>query len=193
MFSLEQYPLKFKTNGLEPYMSESTVNFHYGKHLDTYIKNLNGLITGTKYEKMTLREIVSESAKDENAKKIFNNAGQVFNHDFFFGGMAKDSKAECPKRIVDEFGSREKFIEEFKAAAMVVFGSGWAWLVIDNEKLKIITTANADNPIAHGLKPVLALDVWEHSYYLDYQNKRGDFVDAFLNHLVDWDFVANNI
>lgn len=193
MFSLEQYPLKFKTNGLEPYMSESTVNFHYGKHLDTYIKNLNGLIVGTKYEKMTLREIVSESAKDENAKKIFNNAGQVFNHDFFFGGMAKDSKSAFPKRIVDEFGSREKFVEEFKTAALGVFGSGWAWLVIDSGKLKIITTANADNPITHGLTPVLALDVWEHSYYLDYQNKRGDFIDAFLNHLVDWNFVTKNL
>lgn len=174
-------------------MSAATIGFHHGKHLDTYIKNLNGLITGTRYEKMSLHEIVIESAKDEGAKKIFNNAAQVFNHGFFFDSLIKDSKSEFPKKLTDAFGSREKFMEEFKTAALGVFGSGWAWVANENGNLKIMTTANGDNPIAHGIKPVLALDVWEHSYYLDYQNKRGDYIDAFLNHLVDWDFVAKNI
>ena len=193
MFKLEQYPLNFAPNALEPYMSAATLNFHHGKHLDTYIKNLNGLISGTIYEKLSLQEIIVKSAGDKNAKKIFNNAAQVFNHEFFFKGMSKNSKAVFPEKLMEVFGSKEKFMEEFKAAAMSVFGSGWVWLVNEKGTLTIMTTANADNPLAHGFKPVLALDVWEHSYYLDYQNRRGDFVDAFLNYLVDWDFVDSNL
>ncbi len=193
MFSLEKYPLKYARNALAPYMSEQTVDFHYGKHFDTYIKNLNTLIAGTDYEKMSLEEIVKKSATDPNGKKIFNNAGQTFNHSIFFAQMAKDNGSKMPKEIADAFGGADKFLKEFKDAAMSVFGSGWVWLSEDAGKLKIETTANADNPIAHGRKALLALDVWEHSYYLDYQNRRGDFIDAFLAHLVDWDFVVKEM
>lgn len=193
MFSLEQYSLNFASDALEPYMSAATINLHHGKHLDAYINNTNKFIAGTDYENLSLDEIIVKSAKDENAKKIFNNSAQVFNHGFFFASMAKDNGSEFPQKIADAFGSREKFIEEFKNVALGVFGSGWAWLVNDNGVLKIMGFSNADNPLAHGLKPVLALDVWEHSYYLDYQNRRGDFIDAFLNHLVDWNFVSQNL
>ncbi|MBN1281966.1 MAG: superoxide dismutase [Alphaproteobacteria bacterium] len=193
MFSLEEYPLGFEPSALEPYMSAATINFHHGKHLDTYIKNLNGLITGTDYEKLSLNEIIIKSASDDKAKKIFNNAAQVFNHGFFFASMARDNGSVFPEKLVKTFGSKENFFEEFKAAALGQFGSGWAWLVNDKGTLKIMTTSNADTPIAHGMKPALALDVWEHSYYLDYQNRRGDYIDAFLNHLVDWNFVAAHI
>jgi Fe-Mn family superoxide dismutase len=189
MFSLEQFPLKYARNALEPYMSENTLNFHYGKHLDTYIKNLNALILDTPYENMTLEDIVIESARSEKDKKIFNNAGQVFNHQMFFDGMCKDNESDIPNAIFHAFGGLDKFKEEFKAAALGLFGSGWVWLSNDRGVLKIETTSNADNPLAHGRVPLLALDVWEHSYYLDYQNRRGDFVDAFLNHLIDWDVI----
>ncbi len=193
MFSLEEYPLGFEPSALEPYMSAATINFHHGKHLDTYIKNLNGLISGTDYELMELHDIIKKSATDTNAKKVFNNAAQVCNHEFFFRCMARDNGSVFPEKLEKAFGSKEKFFEEFKAAALGQFGSGWAWLVNDKGTLKIMTTSNADTPIAHGMKPALALDVWEHSYYLDYQNKRGDYIDAFLNHLVDWNFVAAHI
>ncbi|MCL2538450.1 MAG: superoxide dismutase [Alphaproteobacteria bacterium] len=180
-FDIENYPLPFARDGLEPYMSVRTVDFHYDRHLGTYIKNLNDLIAGTKFESMTLEEIVRESDG-----KIFNNAAQVFNHNFFFAKLKKDSGTKIPSHITDTF---KDFNSEFKAAALGIFGSGWAWLVDDNGTLKIITTANGDTPIAHGMKPLLCLDVWEHAYYLDYQNRRGDFVDAFLNHLVNWDLI----
>ena len=191
MFALENFPLKFERNGLEPYMSAETIDYHYGKHLATYIKNLNDLIAGTDYEKMELNDIIVKSARDESAKKIFNNAAQTFNHNFFFTGLAHDSATEFPQKIADAFGSREKFVEEFKTNALGVFGSGWTWLVDDNGTLKIMNTANADTPIAHGIKPIMTLDVWEHAYYLDHQNRRADFIDAYLNHLVNWDVVKS--
>lgn len=193
MFSLEQFPLVFEAEHFEPYMSRDTINFHYGKHLATYIKNLNDLIAGTGYEKMRLGEIIVKSAESAADKKIFNNAAQVFNHDFFFRGLARDNGSDVPADVADAFGGRDKFLAEFKNAALSVFGSGWTWLVIENGKPKIITTANADTPVAHGIKPALTLDVWEHAYYLDYQNRRGDFIDAFLGHLVNWKMVEENM
>ncbi|MDR1206906.1 MAG: superoxide dismutase [Rickettsiales bacterium] len=188
MFELTQFPLKFSRDSLMPFISEETLNCHYGKHLDTYIKNLNGLIRGTEFENMPLADIVKNSDG-----KIFNNAAQTWNHNFFFSCLKKDGGAPVPLEIISAFGEKENFFKEFKAAALGVFGSGWAWLVQDGKDIKIITTANADTPIAHGMLPLLTLDVWEHAYYLDYQNRRGDFIDAFLNHLVDWEFVANNL
>ena len=207
MFMLLQYPLNFVRDGLEPFMSAQTIDFHYGKHMDGYIKNLNGLIAGTDYENLPLEEIIKKAAQEladpvpgsaarprNDTQKIFNNAAQVFNHDFFFRGLSLDLRAEFPKKIADAFGSWDKFLADFKAAATGVFGSGWAWLVRDESgALKIETTANGDTPIAHGRKPILCLDVWEHAYYLDYQNRRPDFVDAFLTHLVNWDFVTANL
>lgn len=193
MFSLTQFPLQFDESALAPYMSGDTLNCHHGKHLATYIKNLNDLAANTKYADMPLDKIIIESATDENAKKIFNNAAQVFNHDFFFRCLTPNGGGNVPKEIVDAFGSADKFRDEFKSAAAGVFGSGWAWVATDGDNLKIMTTANADTPMAHGMRAILALDVWEHAYYLDYQNRRADFIDAFLNHMVNWNFVIENL
>lgn len=195
MFLLTQFPLPFGTTELEPYMSQTTLDFHHGKHLATYIKNLNDLIAGTPYEMMPLREIIVESADDKEATKIFNNAAQVFNHDFFFHCLRRNAGAnKIPDEIIHTFGDADKFKSQFKSAAAAVFGSGWTWLVRDRDgAIKIMSTANANTPIAHGIRPILTLDVWEHAYYLDYQNRRADFIDAFLNNLVNWDFVAENL
>ncbi|MDR0741743.1 MAG: superoxide dismutase [Rickettsiales bacterium] len=193
MFRLEDFPLNYPRNALTPYISEETIDCHYGKHLDAYVKNLNGLIAETDYGKLSLAEIIVKSAKDPRDQKIFNNAAQVWNHDFFFKCMARDNGSSYPNRLAENFASLEKFKEEFKAAALGVFGSGWVWLVGDSGAYKIIAAPNADTPIARGIKPLLALDVWEHAYYVDYRNRRADFVDAFLDHLVDWAFVVDNM
>lgn len=193
MFALNQFPLQFAEDALAPYMSAQTLNCHHGKHLATYIKNLNDLSAGTRYADMPLMEIITESARDDAAKKIFNNAAQVFNHDFFFKCLTPNGGGEIPREITDVFGGADHFVTEFKTAAAGVFGSGWAWVVRDGDAIRIMTTANADTPVAHGITPLLALDVWEHAYYLDYQNRRADFIDAFLAHMVNWVFVRSNM
>lgn len=193
MFSLNQFPLPFKTKDLEPYMSEQTLNFHHGKHLATYINNLNNLSENTKYAELPLTEIIIQSSEDDSAKKIYNNAAQVFNHNFFFNCLSKEN-AKIPEEIINSFGSTDNFFEQFKSVATSVFGSGWAWLVRDaNNELKIISTANADTPIAHDLKPIMTIDVWEHAYYLDYQNRRPDFIETVLKNLINWNFVKENL
>lgn len=194
MFSLSMYPLNFSDDALMPYMSADTIKFHFGKHFNAYINNLNNLIAGTEFENMNLNDIIAKTYNKPEYQKIFNNAGQVFNHNFFFAGLAKDSDKTAPAEIVESFGSLENFFAEFKSVALAVFGSGWVWLVRDEDsKLKITYTANANTPIATNQKPVLALDVWEHAYYLDYQNDRGSFIDNFLSHLINWEFVGNNL
>lgn len=195
MFNLSQFPLPFARDALEPYMSQTTVDFHHGKHLATYINNLNDLITGTPYEKLPLREIIMKSAADRGATKIFNNAAQVFNHDFFFHCLQRtNGENKIPDEIARAFGGADAFKSQFKSVATGVFGSGWAWLVRATDgALSIMPTANADTPIAHSARPILALDVWEHAYYLDYQNRRADFIDEFLNNMVNWDFVTENL
>lgn len=193
MYSMSQFPLQFSEKDLMPYMSAETLNCHHGKHLATYIKNLNDLITGTPYADMPLYEIIKQSATDTNAQKIFNNAAQVFNHDFFFRCLTPNGGGDVPTELANAFGGADKFISEFRTAAAGVFGSGWAWVVRENSEIKIMTTKNADTPLAHGITPLLTLDVWEHAYYLDYQNRRADFIDAYLNHLVNWNFVLENM
>ena len=193
MFTLTQYPLPYATDALTPYISQETLETHHGKHVATYIDNLNKLIDGTKYEQVALIDIIKESATNPSDAKIFNNAAQIYNHNFFFQGMCPNCMAKIPKEIIENFGSIENFKTQFKTAATSLFGSGYTWLVQDGDKLKIINTANADTPIAHNLKPILNLDVWEHAFYLDYKNRRADFVDSFLDNLVDWDFVTENI
>ena len=196
MFTLSQFPLPYTYDALAPYMSSETLELHHGKHVATYIKNLNDLIENTPYESVSLYEIINTSANDtenKNAQKIFNNAAQVFNHDFFFGGMCIDCDGQIPSEIISTFGSEQEFKKQFKDAATSLFGSGYTWLVRDGDEIKIINMANADTPIAHNMKPLLNLDVWEHAYYVDYQNRRADFVDAYLDHLVDWNIVAENL
>jgi Fe-Mn family superoxide dismutase len=195
-FELPQLP--YDKSALEPHISARTLEFHHGKHHNTYVVNLNGLIKDTDLATKSLEEIILAAAKDLPAKQgLFNNAAQVWNHTFFWncmkqGGGGKPSGAVLA-RIEADFGSYEKFAEEFKNAALTQFGSGWAWLVLDGGKLKIAKTGNADLPMAHGQTALLTVDVWEHAYYIDYQNRRADFVQAFLDHLVDWSFVEKNL
>lgn len=193
MFTLTLYPLPYATDALAPYISQETLETHHGKHVKTYIDNLNKLIENTPYEQISLEEIIIESAGKPSKKKVFDNAAQIYNHNFFFQGMCPKCDTKIPQRIVDTFGGEESFKEQFKSAATSLFGSGYTWLVQDGDRLKIINTSNADTPIAYNMKPLLNLDVWEHAYYLDYKNKRADFIDNFLDNLVNWDFVAENM
>ncbi len=188
--------LPYAANALEPYISEKTISFHYGKHHQTYVTNLNNLTEGTDLANLTLEEVIKKTAQDSTKVGIFNNAAQVWNHTFYWhcmkpqgGGNPSGKVAEL---INQAFGSFDDFKKEFKQAAVSQFGSGWAWLVEKNGKLEIMKTGNADLPMIHGAKALLTCDVWEHAYYLDYQNKRPDYVDTFMDHLINWDFVAQN-
>ena len=190
MFTLTQFPLPFEYDALEPHMSENTLHFHHDKHLATYINNLNDLIDGTEYEAMPLRKIIKKAAA-ENATKIFNNSAQVFNHDFFFHCLRRGGGGRMPDEIADAFGGAGAFCAEFKSTAAAIFGSGWAWVARDGDTLKIIAGKNADTPIAHGMQPILALDVWEHAYYLKYKNLRVNYIKNIWN-LLDWSKVEEN-
>ena len=183
--------LPYASDALEPQMSQETINYHYGKHLQTYIDNLNNLIAGTPYEDMTLDEIVMTSSGP-----TFNNAAQVWNHTFFFESLTPDQKPmplELMDYLIRDFGSVENFKEEFKKAAAGIFGSGWAWLAQDGSgRLHIIQESNAGNPLRSGFKPLLTIDVWEHAYYIDYRNKRAEFVNRCWE-LLDWDKVVKRM
>ena len=193
MFDLNQFPLPYETNALAPYISQETIQTHHGKHVKTYIDNLNILIENTPYENVSLVQIIQESAKKPEQEKIFNNAAQIYNHQFFFSGMCPNCATQIPDEIIQQFGSAESFKKQFKDAATSLFGSGYTWLVRDGKEIKIINTKNAETPITNNMKPLLNLDVWEHAYYLDYKNKRADFVDSFLDNLVNWNFVSENL
>ena len=193
MFALSQFSLPYATDALAPYISQETLETHHGKHVATYIDNLNKLIENTPYESVSLDEIIIQSAGKPSEKKIFDNAAQIYNHNFFFQGMCPKCTAQIPQEIIDSFGSAQNFKDQFKSAATSLFGSGYTWLVRDGDRLKIINTANADTPMVYNMKPLLNLDVWEHAYYLDYKNKRADFIDNFLDNLVNWNFVAENL
>lgn len=193
MFDIAQFPLPYAYDALAPYISRRTMEFHHDKHVGTYIKNLNDLIAGREYEDMPLVEIIKVSATRDADKKVFNNAAQVYNHNFFFNSIKPNGGGAVPPAIADAFGGSDAFRKQFKDAASGLFGSGWTWLVRDGNSLRIVTTANADTPIAHGWQPLMTLDVWEHAYYLDYQNRRAEFIDAFLDNLVNWDFVMENL
>ncbi|KAF0143479.1 MAG: Superoxide dismutase [Rhodospirillaceae bacterium] len=187
-------PLPYPINALEPYLSTRSFEFHHGKHHAAYVTNTNNLLKDSLLAGKSLEEVIGKSAADSSKVGLFNNAAQVWNHAFFWKCMKPGGggvpTGELASRINSTFGSLDKFKEEFKNAAVTQFGSGWAWLVLENGTLKVTKTANADTPIGHGQKALLACDVWEHAYYLDYQNRRPDFVQAFLDHLVNWDFVA---
>jgi Fe-Mn family superoxide dismutase len=189
--------LPYPENALEPHYSAKTIGFHHGKHHRAYVDNLNKLIAGTPMEAKALEEIIVSAAGDSSKIGIFNNGAQVWNHTFFWscmrpGGGGRPT-GDLAAKIGQTFGSYEKFAEQFKAAAVGRFGSGWGWLVQDGGALKIISTANADTPMTSKQRALLTVDVWEHAYYLDYQNRRPDFVQAFLDHLVNWDFAAANL
>jgi len=194
--AFELPPLPYAPTALEPIISARTFEFHHGKHHAAYVTNLNNLVKDTPMAALTLEEVIAESHKAGTAG-VFNNAAQVWNHTFFWhclkaGGGGAPTGAIAA--MIDEaFGSYDKFRDEFKQAGVTQFGSGWAWLVLDHGALKITKTANADTPLVHGQTPLLTADVWEHAYYLDFQNRRPDFLTAFLDSLVNWDFVNENL
>ena len=181
--------LPYEHDALEPYISKNTIEFHYGKHHNAYVNNLNKLSAGTEFEKMELEEIIKKSDGG-----IFNNAAQVWNHTFYFFAFSAKPKTKpegkLAEAINESFGSLENFISEFSNAAATLFGAGWAWLVVNNGKLEIVKTTNAENPLKNGLKPILTCDVWEHAYYLDVQNKRPDYIANFWK-ILDWKVIEN--
>lgn len=189
--------LPYKKDALAPFISASTLEFHYGKHHATYVANANKLIAGTELENKPLEELIKLAAADSNKKGLFNNTAQVWNHTFLWHslkpGGGGGATGEAAKLIARDFKSYDAFAEAFSTAALGQFGSGWAWLVSSGGKLEIVTTANADTPIVHGQTPLITLDVWEHAYYLDYQNRRADYVKIFLDKLVNWDFANANL
>ncbi len=195
--TFELPPLPYPNTALEPYYSAQTFSFHHGKHHKAYVDNLNKLLPGSPFEASTLEEITLATAGDPTKAGFFNNAAQVWNHTFFWHCMAPGGggrpAGELAAAIDAAFGSYEKFAEQFKAAAVGRFGSGWAWLVLADGALQIMNTPNAETPMTQGKTALLTVDVWEHAYYLDYQNRRPDFVQTFLDHLVNWDFVAQNL
>ena len=184
--------LPYATNALEPHISERTLQFHHGKHHAKYVKTTNALIAGTEFEDMPLEDIIRKADG-----KLYNQAAQVWNHTFYWNSMHPGGggapNGEIEQRIADAFGGYEDFAEQFKTAGADQFGSGWAWLVLDDDTLKVRSTSDADNPIGDGQVPLLTMDVWEHAYYLDYQNRRPDYIGAFLEHLVNWEFVNENL
>jgi len=195
--SIKLPSLPYKADALEPYISEKTIHFHYGKHHSGYVKKLNRMIQGTAYAGLTIEAIIQKTHGSADEAGIFNNAAQVFNHTFYWNSM-KPGGGGVPVGIIAEkinadFGSYDAFKKAFASAALSQFGSGWAWLVKDGDALKIIKTANADTPVARGLIPLLTVDVWEHAYYLDYQNRRADYIDAYLKNLVNWEFAETNL
>lgn len=188
--------LPFDYTALEPCISKSTLEFHHDIHHAAYVNNFNNAVAGTDLDSKSLEEVITITATNPSQAGIFNNAAQAWNHSFYWqcikpegGGIPSGALAD---KIVADFGSFDKFVEAFKTAGATQFGSGWAWLVLDNGTLKVTKTGNADNPLTVGQIPLLTMDVWEHAYYLDYQNKRPDYISDFLGKLVNWDFVAEN-
>jgi superoxide dismutase, Fe-Mn family len=192
VFQLPELP--YAMDALAPYMSAETLEFHHGKHHKAYVDKLNELTADGPYRGQDLETIIRSSAGNPAQRAVFNNAGQHWNHSHFWLGMTKNGGGAIPgnleRRLVADFGSVDRFKEDFKAACIAQFGSGWAWLVFDGEKLAIAKTGNADTPLTDGHAALLTCDVWEHSYYIDYRNLRPKYVDAFLSNLVNWEVVT---
>jgi Fe-Mn family superoxide dismutase len=188
--------LPYDYTALDPYISKSTLEFHHDKHHAAYVNNYNGLVKDTPFDSQAIEEVIKAVAGDASKAGIFNNAAQAWNHTFYWnsikpngGGTPTGALAD---KITADFGSFEAFVDEFKKAGATQFGSGWAWLVLDGGTLKVTKTGNAENPLTTGATPLLTMDVWEHAYYLDYQNRRPDYINDFLTKLVNWDFVSAN-
>ena len=195
MFTLP--PLPWAENALEPVISANTISFHYGKHHKTYVDNLNNLVKGTDYESAPLEKIITETAGKADKAPIFNNAAQVWNHTFYWNSLKGNGggkpAGKIAQMIESSFGGYENFKKELSATSVSQFGSGWGWLVLDGGALKIVKTPNAEVPFTKGQKPLLTIDVWEHAYYLDHQNKRAAYVDAVIDKLLNWDFANQNL
>tara|TARA_B000000532_G_scaffold235015_1_gene219995 strand:+ start:244 stop:837 length:594 start_codon:yes stop_codon:yes gene_type:complete len=189
--------LDYAKNALAPIMSEETLDLHHGKHHQTYITNLNNFIKDTDMAGMSLEEIVHNSSKDKSKAGIFNNASQHWNHELFWKCMKPNGGGSMPKKLEDriksDLGSIEEFKKQFIQAGITQFGSGWCWLSISNGKLVVSKTPNAENPLIHNMKPILGCDVWEHSYYVDYRNRRPEYLENFFEKLVNWEFVESQL
>lgn len=189
--------LPYDYNALEPYMSARTLEFHHDKHHAKYVSTYNEMVKDTELDDQPIEEVIKATFKDASKGGIFNNGAQAWNHTFYWNCLKPSGggqpSGELADKINSDLGGFDKFVEEFKNAAATQFGSGWAWLALDGGSLKVLKTPNAENPLALGMTPLLTLDVWEHAYYLDYQNKRPDFIQTFLDQMVNWDFVAQNL
>ena len=189
-------PLPYAENAFEPVITAKTLSFHYGKHHKAYMDNLNRLIAGTEYADLSLEKIITSTAGRPERTAIFNNAAQTWNHTFYWNSLKPNGGGEPPaalkQKIEASFGSLEACKKELASAAVSQFGSGWAWLVLEAGVLKVVKTANADDPLTTSMKPLLTIDVWEHAYYLDYQNRRADYVNAVLDSLINWEFALQN-
>ncbi|MCF7820485.1 MAG: superoxide dismutase [Candidatus Pacebacteria bacterium] len=194
-FTLPQ--LSYEYGDLEPHISAKTMELHHGKHHQGYVDKTNKLSEGTEFEGLSLEEIIKKTVKDVQNQSLFNNTGQTWNHNFFWKSLSPQGGGEPDKKILKmikaTYGSLDKFKQEFKEAGVTHFGSGWVWLILENGSIKIENTANGDNPIAHQQQPLIGLDIWEHAYYLDYQNKKPDYIDNFLNNLINWRFLEDNL
>ena len=190
-------PLPYAENALDPVISARTIGIHYGKHHKTYVDNLNKLITDTELAGLTLQEIISKTASQADKAGIFNNAAQIWNHTFYWNSLSQEGGGEPPlilkQKIENSFGDLDSCKKELATAAMTQFGSGWAWLVMNGGKLEVTKTANAESPLSKGIKPLLVIDVWEHAYYLDYENRRVDYVNAVIEKLINWCFAEDNL
>lgn len=190
-------PLPYADNALEPVISANTLSFHYGKHHNTYVVNLNNLLAGTDLAGQSLEQIIRATAGQADKAAIFNNAAQVWNHMFYWHSLSPNGggepAADLKQKIEASFGSLDACKKEFSTAAMTQFGSGWAWLVQDGDKIVVAKTGNAESPITQHVRPLLTIDVWEHAYYLDYQNRRVDYVNTILDKLINWDFASANL
>ena len=190
-------PLPYPYEALEPYISRTTLEFHHGKHHKAYVDKTKALAKEVHLADLSLELLIQQTARQDRHRVLFNNAAQAWNHAFYWRSLRPGGGGEpdgaIADRITSDFGSYRVFAEQLAAAATGQFGSGWAWLVLDGRKLRVITTGNADTPIAHGQIPLLTIDVWEHAYYLDYQNRRGDYADALIKHLVNWEFANKNL
>ena len=189
--------LPWSSDALDPHVSARTLGFHHGKHHAAYVAKLNEAIEGSPFAQQSLEEIIKATAGDSSKTAVFNNAAQAWNHAFFWNSMRPNGGGEpegaLKNKIVESFGDFEKFRQEFTTKAATLFGSGWTWLAADGDKLEVLQTAGAGNPMTENKTPLLTLDVWEHAYYLDYQNRRPDFIKAFFDNLVNWEFAARNL
>lgn len=189
--------LSYSENALEPYISAKTISFHYGKHTQAYFDAVNKLLAEKPMPKLSLKELVAEASKNAADVSLFNNAAQAWNHVFYWQCLTPAKEEQAPTKVVESitasFGNFESFKKEFLTAGVSQFGSGWVWLVKDGDKLKVLNTPNAMTPITSSQIPLLVLDVWEHAYYLDYQNRRADYLEAVFDNLINWNFVAENL
>ena len=190
-------PLPYEYTALEPHISKRTLEFHHDKHHAAYVNNFNAAAKGTDLDKLSIEAVIKATANDASKAGIFNNAAQAWNHTFYWHSMKPKGggqpTGELAKKIESDLGGFAKFVEAFKAAGATQFGSGWAWLVVDAGKLAVTKTPNAETPLTKGQVPLITMDVWEHAYYLDFQNRRPDYITTFLEHLVNWDFAAKNL